>query len=103
MRIAAISDINGNVPAFEAVLEHVESQNVDQIIIGGDYGNGSAGFTGLLAIGSRTELPNRNWWRHIHYSAMFCALGWSFDGVRFGPNATTEGEIPQEEWTDRSI
>ncbi len=36
MRIAAISDINGNAPAFEAVLEHVESQNVDQIIIGGD-------------------------------------------------------------------
>ena len=56
-----------------------------------DVKNGSAGFTGLLAIGTGTQLPNRNWWRHIHYFAMYRALGWSFDGVRFGPNATTEG------------
>ncbi len=36
MRIAALSDIHGNLPAFEAALDHVKKQNVDQIIIVGD-------------------------------------------------------------------
>ena len=36
MRIAAISDIHGNLNAFEAVLEHVDGQHVDQIVITGD-------------------------------------------------------------------
>jgi predicted phosphodiesterase len=36
LRIAAISDIHGNLPAFESVLEHVNHQSVDQIVIVGD-------------------------------------------------------------------
>ena len=36
MRIAALYDIHGNLPALEAVLEEVHQLNVDQIVVGGD-------------------------------------------------------------------
>jgi predicted phosphodiesterase len=36
MRIAALYDIHGNLPALEAVLEDVRGADVDQIVVGGD-------------------------------------------------------------------
>ena len=36
MRVAALYDIHGNLPALEAVLEDVRGANVDQIVVGGD-------------------------------------------------------------------
>ena len=36
MRMAALYDIHGNLPALEAVLEDVRRADVDQIIVGGD-------------------------------------------------------------------
>lgn len=36
MRVAALYDIHGNLPALEAVLEEVRSAGVDQIVVGGD-------------------------------------------------------------------
>ena len=39
MRIAVISDIHGNLPAFEAVLEDLAGREVDQVIINGDVIN----------------------------------------------------------------
>jgi predicted phosphodiesterase len=36
MRIAALYDIHGNLPALEAVLEEVRTTGVDRIIVGGD-------------------------------------------------------------------
>jgi putative phosphoesterase len=36
MRIAALYDIHGNLPALEAVVRDVRGQGVDQIVIGGD-------------------------------------------------------------------
>ena len=36
MRVAALYDIHGNLPALEAVLEDVRSADVDHILIGGD-------------------------------------------------------------------
>jgi len=36
MRIAALYDIHGNLPALEAVLAAVEDESVDRIVIGGD-------------------------------------------------------------------
>src|SRR5262245_32836059 len=36
MRIAALYDIHGNLPALEAVLRDVGDARVDQIVIGGD-------------------------------------------------------------------
>jgi putative phosphoesterase len=36
MRVAALYDIHGNLPALEAVLEDVDRAEVDRVIIGGD-------------------------------------------------------------------
>ncbi len=36
MRIAALYDIHGNLPALEAVLAEVDQADVDQIVVGGD-------------------------------------------------------------------
>ena len=36
MRVAAIYDIHGNLPALEAVLDDVDAAGVDQIVVGGD-------------------------------------------------------------------
>src|SRR5258708_22826486 len=36
MRVAALYDVHGNLPALEAVLEKVRQAKVDQIVIGGD-------------------------------------------------------------------
>ena len=40
MRVAALYDIHGNLPALEAVLAEVEGENVDAIVIGGDIAAG---------------------------------------------------------------
>src|SRR3954453_15085512 len=36
MRVAAIYDIHGNLPALEAVLRDIEAATVDRIVVGGD-------------------------------------------------------------------
>jgi Icc-related predicted phosphoesterase len=36
MRVAALYDIHGNLPALAAVLAAVEDEGVDRIVIGGD-------------------------------------------------------------------
>ena len=36
MRVAAIYDIHGNLPALEAVLQEIRQAEVDQIVVGGD-------------------------------------------------------------------
>lgn len=36
MKVAALYDIHGNLPALEAVLKEVEHLNVNQIVVGGD-------------------------------------------------------------------
>lgn len=42
MRIAALADIHGNLQAFEAALEHVRTQHVDQTVLCGDITVGCA-------------------------------------------------------------
>lgn len=36
MRVAALYDIHGNLPALEAVLDEVQQSGVDQVVVGGD-------------------------------------------------------------------
>src|SRR5438874_11846359 len=36
MRVAALYDIHGNLPALEAVLQEVHEAGVDQVVVGGD-------------------------------------------------------------------
>ena len=40
MRVAALYDIHGNLPALEAVLADVQREGVDAIVIGGDFAPG---------------------------------------------------------------
>ena len=40
MRVAALSDIHGNLPALEAVLREVEAEKPDLMIFGGDVASG---------------------------------------------------------------
>jgi putative phosphoesterase len=40
VRVAAISDIHGNLPALEAVLEEIEREDVDEIVVAGDTAHG---------------------------------------------------------------
>jgi predicted phosphodiesterase len=43
-RIAVISDVHGNVPALDAVLEDLERQGADEVLVGGDLvGRGPEG------------------------------------------------------------
>ncbi len=36
MRLAAIYDIHGNLPALQAVLDEIRKEGVDQVAVGGD-------------------------------------------------------------------
>jgi putative phosphoesterase len=36
MRVAALYDIHGNLPALEAVLDEIRGEEVDQLVVGGD-------------------------------------------------------------------
>jgi putative phosphoesterase len=40
MRVAALYDVHGNLPALEAVLAEVEREGVDEIVFGGDIASG---------------------------------------------------------------
>ena len=40
MRVAALYDIHGNLPALEAVLADVEREDIDAIVVGGDIAAG---------------------------------------------------------------
>jgi predicted phosphodiesterase len=40
MRIAVISDIHGNLTAFEAVLKHLRESSSDPVLHGGDLAEG---------------------------------------------------------------
>jgi putative phosphoesterase len=83
MRLAALYDIHGNLPALEAVLEEVRQAGVDEVVVGGDVvpgpmpretlaallelelpvrfirGNGDREVAALMAGGEPTSVPER--------------------------------------------
>jgi predicted phosphodiesterase len=83
MRVAALYDIHGNLPALEAVLEEVRKQPIDRVVVGGDVlpgpmpreclarlrdleiptqfirGNGERSILELLAGGETAGLPDQ--------------------------------------------
>jgi putative phosphoesterase len=58
MKIAALYDIHGNLPALEAVLADVRSEGVDEVIVGGDVIPGPMP-SEALAMLFGLELPTR--------------------------------------------
>jgi len=55
MRVAALYDIHGNLPALEAVLAEVESLGCDHIVVGGDVSLGPSPREALERLSGRTE------------------------------------------------
>jgi putative phosphoesterase len=56
VRVAALYDVHGNLPALEAVLEEVEREGVDAVVVGGDVAAGyfpSPSLEALQALGDR--------------------------------------------------
>ncbi|MGD2067396.1 MAG: metallophosphoesterase family protein [Gemmatimonadota bacterium] len=58
MRIAALYDIHGNLPALEAVLEEISDAGVDEIVVGGDVVPGPMPLE-CLSILSSLPVPTR--------------------------------------------
>jgi len=56
MRIAALYDIHGNLPALEAVLDEIRAERIDRIIVGGDVLPGPMPGETLDRL-SRLEMP----------------------------------------------
>lgn len=69
MRIAAIYDIHGNLPALEAVLREIAPERPDLIVVGGDVATGGplprATIERLMALGPRARFVNGNADREI--------------------------------------
>ena len=58
MRIAALYDVHGNLPALEAVLEDVRQAGVDMVVVGGDVCPGPMCAESLACLGA-LDLPTR--------------------------------------------
>ena len=63
MRVAALYDVHGNLPALEAVLGELEDEPVDAIVVGGDFSAGPQAaevVTRLRALGERVRFLRGN-------------------------------------------
>lgn len=56
MRVAALYDIHGNLPALQAVLNEIERSGIDRIVIGGDVLPGPLALESLEAL-DRLRIP----------------------------------------------
>jgi putative phosphoesterase len=68
MRVAALYDVHGNVPALEAVLAEVDALEVDAVVVGGDVAIGPmprASLERLLRLGERAFFLRGNGDREI--------------------------------------
>ena len=68
MRVAALYDVHGNLPALEAVLAEVESVDVDAVVVGGDVSIGPMPretLERLLALGEQALFVRGNGDREI--------------------------------------
>ncbi|MET1009801.1 MAG: metallophosphoesterase family protein [Gaiellaceae bacterium] len=68
MRVAALYDVHGNLPALTAVLAEVEAAEVDAVVVGGDIAIGPmpcATLDRLLALGERALFLRGNGDREI--------------------------------------
>jgi len=84
MKVAALYDIHGNLPALEAVLEELEQAHFDLIVIGGDIGPGpmpKQTLQLLLDLGDRARFIRGNCER---------AVVAAFDGITLDPNQSNE-------------
>jgi len=86
MRLAILADIHGNLPAFEAALDHAAHQKVDRIIIAGDIVNGCPDSKACLNLALSVGCPILRG-NHERYIA-------HFDTPEASPEWTTEQYAP---------
>lgn len=94
MRVAALYDIHGNLPALEAVLDEVHAASVDRIVIGGDIVPGPMPreiIARLLAL----EIP-------VEFIRGNCELA-VLDEASGKPAAVPENVRPVMQWTAREL
>ena len=80
LRIAILADIHGNLPAFEAALDHVARQRVDQIVIAGDVVVGSPESAACWRLASSLGCPivRGNHERYVaHYGTPAASHEWA--------------------------
>jgi putative phosphoesterase len=80
MRVAAIYDIHGNLPALEAVLQDIEREQPDLIVVGGDVASGP-----LPRATVERLMRLRDWARFIRGNADRELVA-CFDGETLDPN-----------------
>lgn len=98
MRIAIFTDIHANLPAFEAALDHVARQNVDQLILAGDIVNGAPDSDLCWRLAKSLHCPML-WGNHegyiAHYGTPQADPQWAgerFAPVRWAVNQLSEAE-----------
>jgi putative phosphoesterase len=96
MKIAAIYDIHGNLPALEAVLKEIDGEGVDVIVVGGDIVPGPMSLDvleGLRNLGNRVKWIRGNCEREAVVA---------FDGGRVDYISSNEVWATME-WTARQM
>jgi predicted phosphodiesterase len=80
LRIAVLADIHGNLPAFEAALDHVSRQRVEQIVIAGDVVVGSPDSAACWRLATSLGCPivRGNHERYVaHYGTPAASPAWA--------------------------
>lgn len=93
MRVAIISDVHGNLPALEAVLDAIDELDVDLVVSNGDVAAGPMPrevIERLMRLGQRA--------RFVRGNADRALVGW-FDGVPVEPPEPTEQMRQRLRWT----
>ena len=110
MKVAALYDIHGNLPALEAVLADVEALGVDAVVIGGDIAIGPmprASLERLLDLGERALFLRGNGDREIAADHTEAGGGlwvertrWSAGAARTGCSAPGSPALPGTQSAD---
>src|SRR5262245_26578719 len=98
MRIAILADIHGNLPAFEAALDHVAGQHVDQLIIAGDIVVGAPDSAACWRLARSLGCPivRGNHERYLaHYGTPSAAPEW--ESEQFAPLRWAVAQFTQAE------
>jgi predicted phosphodiesterase len=98
MRIAVFADIHGNLPAFEAALDHATGQSPDEIIIAGDMVVGAPDSAACWRLARSLGCPilRGNHERYVaHFGTPDTPPSWSTE--QFAPVRWAHAELQEEE------
>jgi predicted phosphodiesterase len=96
MRVAALYDVHGNLPALEAVLAEVESLRVDAVVVGGDIAIGPmprASLELLLTLGEHALFLRGNGDREIAADPPGAGNGLWVERTRWSAEQLERGQL----------